>query len=119
MIVRSKHFEFDREKSCERRQLAGDQTLSEEQRDLISEAGIDQPFFTEPATHCFYCGEKLTIPAVMWNGHDKHAANPLEVWLHPKCAEDFCARLSRDTNELKLGKERADEKLRDWKTEQQ
>ncbi len=115
MIVRSQHFEFDRDGSREVARLATDQTLSEEQRELINEAGADQPFFTQPSSHCFYCGEKLTIPAVMWNGRDSKGANVAEIWLHPKCAEHFCARVSRDVNELKIGKPAADEQLREWK----
>ncbi len=115
MIVRPKHFEFDREKSRELAELADDQTLSKEQRDLIPKSDMDQPFFTEPATHCFYCGEKLTIPAVAWNGHDRRSADAVDIWLHPKCAEHLSARLSRDADELKIGKQGADERLASWK----
>jgi len=118
MIVRSEHFGFDRDKARDIKRLAHDQTLCQEQRDLIAQGGLDQPFFTEPASHCFYCGEKLTIPAVMWNGRNTSGKDAAEVWLHPKCAEAFCAHLARDLGELKFGKRAADKKLREWKRQQ-
>lgn len=118
MIVRSEHFRFDRDKARETERLAHDQMLSQEQRDLISQGRSEQPFFSEPASHCFYCGEKLTIPAVMWNGRTTNGSDAAEIWLHPKCAEAFRAHLARDLDELKLGKQVADEKLRDWKRQQ-
>ena len=116
MIVRSDHFEYDRDKVREIQKLARDKTLSEDQRDLVSELGTDDAFFTEAQSFCFYCGKKLTVPAVMWHGNDgKHSGDPLEIWLHPKCAEQLSPRIARDTNELKLGKKSADEQLREWK----
>ncbi len=117
MIVRPEHFEFDRDKSRELTELARDRKLSGEQRDLVNDATNDQPFFSEAASHCFYCGEKLTIPAVMWNGRDGGSADAAEIWLHPKCAEQLCARLNRDVNELKVGRELANEKFLAWKRE--
>src|ERR1043166_2848955 len=116
MIVKPENFGFDRDKRREIDKLATDETLSEEQRDLVSELGTDQPFFTEVQSYCFYCGEKLTVPAVMWHGNDgKHSGEPLEIWLHAKCAENLSARIERDVNELKLGKKAADEQLAAWK----
>jgi hypothetical protein len=103
MIIRSNHFEFDREKSREIADLADDETLNTEQRDLIRTAGEVQPFITEPASHCFYCGEKLTIPAIMWNGRSRDGKDALEIWLHPKCAENLAAGLLRDAEELGFG----------------
>lgn len=118
MIVRSDHFEFDRSKARETERLANDPALTANERDVIRDAGEVQPFFTEAASHCFYCGQKVTIPAVMWNGRRSDGNDAAELWLHPKCAEAFCARLTRDADELKFGKERADEKLEQWSRQQ-
>lgn len=118
MIVRPEQFAFDREKRRETDRLATDETLSNEQRDLVSGLADDQPFFSEVQSYCFYCGEKLTIPAVMWHGNDgKNSGDPVEIWLHPKCAENLSARITRDTSELKVGKEKADQQLAVWKRE--
>lgn len=117
MIVRSNHFQYDRDNAREIQELASDKTLSQEQRDLVAELGTDQPFFTEVQSYCFYCGERLTVPAVMWHGNDgKRSGEPAEIWLHPKCAEQLSARIQRDINELKLGKKSADEQLQQWKS---
>ncbi len=118
MIVRPEHFEFDRSKAREIEQIANEPALSESDRDLIRGAGEVRPFLTETASHCFYCGEKLTIPAIMWNGRTRDGKDAAEIWLHPKCAEAFCARLARDLNELELGKQTADKKLQEWKRQQ-
>jgi hypothetical protein len=116
MIVTPEQFGFDRDKQREIEKLATDKTLTEEQRDLVSELGTDRPFFSEVQSYCFYCGEKLTVPAVMWHGNDgKHSGDPLEICLHAKCAENLSARIERDVNELKLGKKAADEQLAAWK----
>jgi hypothetical protein len=116
MIVRPEHFAFERDRKREIDELVTDQTLTQDQRDLVSEVGTDRPFFSEVQSFCFYCGEKLTVPAVMWNGnHGKHSGDPLEIWLHPKCAEQLSARMARDVNELRLGKKSADEQLAAWK----
>lgn len=100
MIVRSNDFEFDRGKSREIAALARDETLSPEQRGLIHATGKDQPFITDPASHCFYCGQKLTIPAIMWAGRSGDGKEPSDIWLHPKCAEALASGLGRDAEEL-------------------
>src|SRR5437016_3291271 len=116
MIVRPKHFEFDREKQRQLEQLATDETLSQDQRELASELGTNQPFITEVHCFCFYCAEKLTVPAIVWHGcAGKTAGDATEIWLHPKCAEQLSARIQRDVNELKIGKKQADEQLATWK----
>jgi hypothetical protein len=116
MIVKPEHFSFDRDKQREVHKLATDETLTEEQRDLVNELGTDQPFFSEAQSYCFYCGEKLTVPAVMWHGNDgKHSGDPLEIWLHAKCAEQLSVRIDRDVNELRIGKQKADEGFAAWK----
>ena len=104
MIVRSKHFEFDLERSRETEHLAADETLSKDQRERVRAAGDDQPFLADAASHCFYCGEKLTIPAIMWNGRSGGGKDAAEVWLHPKCAAALATGLSRDAEELGFGK---------------
>ena len=119
MIVRPEHFGFDRDKQREIDELATDETLTQEQRDIADERGTDQPFFTEVQSYCFYCSEKLTVPVVMWHGNDgKHSGDPLEIWLHPKCAVELLPRIQRDINELKRGKTFADEQFAVWKRDQ-
>jgi hypothetical protein len=116
MIVRPKHFAFDREKQRQFEQLAKDEMLSQEQRELTSEVGADEPFFTEVQSFCFYCAEKLTVPAVVWHGcAGKQPGDITEIWLHPRCAEQLSARIQRDVNELNIGKKKADARLADWK----
>lgn len=117
MIVRPEHFDSTRDN--EATALAKDPAFSSAEKSLLRELGREEPFFTEPPTFCFYCGEKLTIPAIMWHGRHPTIVNETsEIWLHPKCAEAFCARLARDLNEFKLGKETADKKLQEWKHQQ-
>lgn len=116
MIVRPEHFEFNRQRSRELKELDTDQTLTEEQKKILRELGSDRPFFTSAPSFCFFCGEKLTVPSVMWSGRSgEKDGDPVEIWLHPKCGEQFCARLGRDVTELKLGKKLADEELAAWK----
>lgn len=116
MIVRPADFAFDLEKHRQLKQLATDQTLTEEQREIIDEHATAQPFVTEVKSFCFYCAEKLTVPAVAWRGCDgQHGGNTIEIWLHPNCAEQFFARLQRDVNELNIGKQKADEQFAVWK----
>jgi hypothetical protein len=116
MIVRPKHFAFDREKQRQLDQLATDETLSEDQRALANEAGANEPFFTEVQSFCFYCAEKLTVPAIVWHGAGgNNPGDSAEIWLHPKCADQLSARIQRDVNEFTVGKLNADEQLATWK----
>lgn len=116
MLVRPEHFAFDREKLQRLLQLGIDETLTQDQKELVSELGTDEPFVTEVQSFCFYCGEKLTVPAVAWHGSSgKQTGDTIEIWLHPKCAEQLSARIQRDVNELKIGKKQADEQLATWK----
>ena len=39
---------------------------------------------------CFFCGEPLTFPLVMWAGAED------KIFLHPLCAEDLHFRMARD-----------------------
>lgn len=116
MIVRPEHFAFDPEKQCKLEQLATDETLTVDQKELVTELATDEPFFTEVQSFCFYCGEKLTVPAVVWHGSGgNQPGDTIEIWLHPKCAEQLSARIERDVDELKLGKKLADERFENWK----
>ena len=116
MIIRPKDFAFDLAKQHQLEQLAIDKSLTQEQREIIGEHGTAEPFATEVQSFCFYCSEKLTVPAVVWHGCDgKHAGDTAEIWLHPKCAEQFSGRIQRDINELKTGKQKADEQFAAWK----
>jgi hypothetical protein len=116
MIVRPRHFAFNPEKQRQLDSLQVDPALTQEQKDLVNEIGTDQPFFTDVQSFCFYCAEKLTVPAVVWSGSNgREPGGSAEIWLHPKCAEHLCARLSRDADELKIGKHNANERLLSWK----
>lgn len=86
MIVQPKHFEFDPEKSRELAEFVDDQTLSEEQRDLIGESNIDQRSSLSLPRTVFIADRSSPFPP-LWNGHGKHSADAVEIWLHPKCAE--------------------------------
>ena len=74
MIVRPEHFAFDRDKQRQLDELAHRRNAKPgTERVSQRELGTDQPFFTEVHSFCFYCGEKLTVPAVVWHGNDgKH-----------------------------------------------
>lgn len=116
MIVRPKHFDVDRDKQRELDKLASDETLTLEQQNLVDEVGTDQPFFIAVHSYCFYCAEKLTVPAIMWSGCEgQHAGDKNEIWLHPTCAEQLSQRIVRDVNELRIGKQKADELFAAWK----
>ena len=114
MIVRPEHFDSTRDN--EAAALAKDPALSSAEKSLLRELGREEPFFTEPPTFCFYCGEKLTIPAIIWHGRHATIVNETsEIWLHPRCAEQLTATMARDVNELKIGKSAADAQLQNWK----
>lgn len=52
------------------------------------------PFFESAPSECFCCGEKLTIPCVMW-----HGATGQDIWLHPPCALNLAMGLVNDVEE--------------------
>ena len=116
-IIRPEYFAWDLEKQRQLEQLARDETLSEDVRELIGDfETTSHPFVTEVQSYCFFCAEKLTIPAIIWHGADGNTCgDAVEIWLHPKCAEQLSARLQRDVNELRIGKKSADEQLAVWK----
>jgi hypothetical protein len=49
--------------------------------------------FHNPPSRCFKCGERLTVPCVMWNGI------PDKIWLHSDCAEHLGERLIHDSKQ--------------------
>ena len=40
---------------------------------------------------CFLCGEKLTVPCIMWSGCDDISDG--ELWFHIECAKIFGQKL--------------------------
>ena len=47
---------------------------------------------------CFFCGDFVHDPAVVWNGNDEHGQ---QIFFHGECIFDFLSRLSRDALELR------------------
>ena len=92
MIVLPKHFSYrtDHVKAWEK---AMDQVESEDGLDMSEFRTLlsDTPFFQKCPETCFYCGNKLTIPAVMWQGDRGD-----QIWLHPACVFGLCAPLLYD-----------------------
>lgn len=116
MIIRPEDFEHDLEKQRQLEQLAKDETLSEEVRQLVGDTESSHPFVMEVQSFCFFCAEKLTVPAVIWHGASGiERGDAVEVCLHPQCAEQLAARVQRDVTELRQGKQKADEQLAAWK----
>ena len=57
------------------------------------------PFGLSAAGHrCFFCGEFVQDPAVLWNGNDEDGQH---IFLHGECVFEFCPRLMRDALELR------------------
>lgn len=48
---------------------------------------------------CFYCGKRITIPCVFWQG-DYHKGRPSTACLHAECVEGFCKAIIRDAKEI-------------------
>lgn len=44
--------------------------------------------------HCFYCGETLSLPCIMWQ------ADFDQAYFHPECAKRFAEGLLNDVAEL-------------------
>lgn len=58
---------------------------------------IGDPFGLSAAgQRCFYCGEFLQDPAVMWNGNDGQT-----IYLHGDCVYRWLPGLVRDATELR------------------
>ncbi len=57
------------------------------------------PFDLSAAGHrCFFCGEFLVDPAVMWSGYHDGSGN---IYLHPDCVVEWMPRVMRDALELR------------------
>ena len=57
------------------------------------------PFDLSAAGHrCFFCGEFLVDPAVVWSGNDEKGQ---QISLHGQCVADWLPRLMRDALELR------------------
>jgi hypothetical protein len=111
MIVRPKHFKFRIEAQHEHERILDEIGMPPEFKEALIPEDSFAPFFVTAPDYCFYCGEKLTIPAVMWNGRHPTDKDALaEVWLHPSCAEHFVTGLRRDIAELRDASHPADEK---------
>jgi hypothetical protein len=105
MIVRPEHFKFRVEAQREQGRELGDLGISAELTESLIPAETADPFFTSAPDYCFFCGEKLTVPAVMWHGrHPTNRNAQAEVWLHPSCAERLVSGLRQDVEELKAAK---------------
>lgn len=91
MLALQKHFEYNLQSKADRERDCREMGMSEEEVASFSQ-GCDEPFFTTAPEHCFFCGEKLTIPAVVWQGRDS------QIWLHPPCAYDLGASLFIDAD---------------------
>ncbi len=55
---------------------------------------VTAPFRDRP---CYYCGEPLTVPFVMWQGFGE------AIGLHPPCVVELTIRLYRDVHEIECG----------------
>jgi len=64
MIIRSKHFQYPIKKQHKQEKILKELGLTD-----AFELSHD-PFITSSPCHCFVCEEKLTIPAIMWNGFE-------------------------------------------------
>ena len=57
------------------------------------------PFDLSAVGHrCFFCGEFLVDPAVVWSGNDGEGR---QIYLHGECVFDLCPRIMRDGLELR------------------
>lgn len=97
MIATSEDFEFRLEAKKEQHDVLRELGFS---ADGIAEMIPDESFeprFTEAAEFCFGCGEKLTIPAIMWRGlHQSKKQTDSDLWLHKDCAAQLCHGLLQD-----------------------
>lgn len=120
MLIQPKHLEWNFKKRDDLQLSLAESVrkgeLSEEDAKAILDAADYGPFIETVADRCFFCGEQLHIPAVMWHGHHGTDANSQEIWLHPNCVESLAQRLMRDANEAAHGKDAANAVLKIWKT---
>jgi len=59
---------------------------------------IKASFITvKPGDDCFYCGDPLALPYVIWQGADGNESKDFtQIGLHPGCAERIGAALVHD-----------------------
>lgn len=107
---------------------AGYEALDEQTRAELKEmniptepqSAVDAGFYDLPDV-CFFCGKRFAgFPAIMWQGYQPdHGKGRLQVWLHVECAKALCIRLMRDWDEVKTGKQSADERFRNARADHQ
>lgn len=57
--------------------------------------GADGGLWSALGRRCFFCGEALADPAVVWQGCADEA-----LWLHAECVASLFIRLARDVHEI-------------------
>jgi hypothetical protein len=90
MVVQAEHFEYHF-------------PSNEEERQMLRQLGEDEPWAVvgqgraiyQPQEKCYYCGDKLTLPLVMWSGWTE------PIWLHPQCAHELGTHLIGDAVKAK------------------
>lgn len=99
-----------------------DPAITDDERKKFQDSGLADPYvifgkegMCNPTEFCFFCGEKLTLPMVMWHGRNHR--DDADIWLHPNCVRPFCNRLMRDFNQFVIGKDDADAILQKQKSE--
>lgn len=108
MILTEKDFALktDAEIEAEIEAKMGD--LTEEQRSSIDwiendirDQGKRNSFVEQfVKDKCFFCGEKLTIPALMWHGNSSDSKG-FPMCLHLDCVEDFANRIVIDVKRFR------------------
>lgn len=96
MLIHPKDFEHKyedqrRERAyCEAAVQRGE--LSKEDAEKICADHRFAPVFMGPISEfCFFCGNKLTIPCIMWHGNTGD-----EIYMHPSCTELLIQGLTSD-----------------------
>jgi hypothetical protein len=51
--------------------------------------------FTAAGKECFYCGQRLSDPAIFWMGFGA------DIYLHDSCVFELFIRLGRDCHEIR------------------
>jgi hypothetical protein len=60
------------------------------------------PYPFDIGDNCFVCGEKLTLPAIVWCGCHQDNSTPLNIGIHPNCAPQLFLGLKDDWHEWDL-----------------
>jgi hypothetical protein len=108
MLIYPKDFEHKyedqrRERAyCEAAVRRGE--LSKEDAEKICADHRFAPVFMGPISQfCFFCGNKLTIPCIMWHGRSGKNTDFQEIFMHIACAERLAAGLNSDVKKHKNG----------------